>query len=189
MKWIAMIAVSLVWTALAFAEDGNYLLGPLEQAEAANIDARLADLTVAGITLGMSEEEVEKAIRKQRRNHSWARPIASSEIKMDCEERSGARWCAFPEWATAGFRLPIVTRFVADMLVGVFYGAPQGGPVRYDTKRQLAEYAQDIADQIPPTQSDADSMTWQGDNIVVSIDWEDGRMMYIDTSASAQTSE
>ena len=185
MKWIALIAVLAFWTAQVFAEEGNYLLGPLEQAEAATIDVRLAGLTVAGIKLGMSEKEVEKVIRKQRRNDSW-RPIASSDIKMDCEERSGARWCALPKWATAGFKLPVITRFVADSLVGVFYGAPQGGPVRYDTKRQLAEYAQDIADQIPPTQSDTDSMTWQGENIVVSIDWGAGKMMYIDTSAGIE---
>ena len=185
MKWIALIAVLAFWTAQAFAEEGNYLLGPLEQAEAVTIDAQLSSINVYGVALGMSEKEVEKAIRRER-NKDGDIHYRIQKIERECEERHGAKWCVYPDFAVAGVRWPLIARFSGGSLSGVSLEAPEGGSLRSRFKSLLATYASDMAEQIPPTQSDADSMAWQGESIVVSIDWEAGKMMYIDTSAGIE---
>ena len=185
MKWIALIAVLAFWTAQVFAEDGNYLLGPLEPADISTIDVQLLEMNLNGIALGLGEEDVERVIRKQR-NKDGGIHYRLQGIERECEDRDGAKWCVYPDFLLAGYRLPLIARFSGGRLSGVLFEAPEGGPYRYVFQSQLAESAQDMAEQIPPTQSDADGMTWQGESIVVSIDWEAGKMMYIDTSAGIE---
>ena len=184
----AFILLCLLYPSISLGEASNYLLGSPEQAEAPATDAQLSEINLQGITLGMSEEEVETVILKHR-NKDGGIHYRLGKIEKDCQDRSDARWCVFRDFSFAGFTLPLITRFSSSRLVGVFFEAPQGGRLRSSFKNRLATYARDVAEQNPPTQSDADSMTWQGENIVVSIDWEEGKMMYIDTSAAPQTAE
>ena len=72
MKWIALIGVLLVWTAQVFAEDGNYLLGPLENnpAEAVPPEAPSSS-SPAGDASAINVDEWIREIEHMGNTNHW----------------------------------------------------------------------------------------------------------------------
>ena len=187
MKLRLLTAVAaLVASSALSAEQGNYLLGPIEQAPASAIDAHLLTMNIHGIALGLSEEEVERVIRKQRNKNGQVHYRVQKPLK-ECENRSGFIWCVYSDFLVAGFVLPIIVVFSNEVVSAVSFEAPEGSEFGNHFKDTLASYAQEMAETVSPADTTPSGMVWQGDSVSVSIDWEAGKMMYLKTAMARES--
>ena len=184
-KSLIAIAVLLASSALS-AEQGNYLLGPIEQAPASAIDAHLLTMDINGIGLGMSEEEVERVLRRYRNKNGQVHYRFQKPLK-ECENRSGLRWCVYSDFAVAGFILPLLVVFSNETVAAVSFEAPEGGEYGHRLRDMLASYAEEVAQTVPPTDTSPSGMVWQGGSVSVSIDWEAGKMMYLQPTMAPES--
>ena len=176
---IALGVVCLLMASIVVAQRGNNFPVPAKPAQ--TLDEQLLEVTVSGVSLGMTEDEVDAALKAQR-NKDGGVHYRIQEIEKHCEERNSARWCVYPDFNTPEFQLPLVTRFSADRLIGIFFEAPQAGRLRGSLRNFMTTFAKDLAEEISPTKSKATAMVWVGENIVWSIDWGVCKLMYLNAS-------
>jgi len=181
MKWIALIAVSLVWTAQSFAEQSNYLLGPLAELPvepAAKKIEPLGELVLQGVRLGMTMDEAGRLFAD-----NWdCEPLGNAEACTSAfveyqDQRSAPRirsWASGnPKWNIESPTLEsgrvdthyLSLIFFKERVIGI-----QIMPAGFQSEA-VAEWAKEVDASRTPLSVDEEEMVWFENGIQLSVRW------------------
>ena len=182
----SLIAIAaLLASSILSAEQGNYILGPIDDAPieiAVPEIAPLREFNWIDLRLGLTMDEVERILKKR----GWATNKSGwgfSRIAWECKQLVNAKSCTLNLWSDPGrtwakkAKPAYLTILVyEEKVIGIKF-------VEHSYRAELwAEYANGVSDSRPPTSVDEGEVVWQEDGVILSVRWsETPRMLLLDT--------
>ena len=192
MKRLLIAIAALLASSILSAEQGNYILGPIDDAPSETVAPEIVPLREFSwddLRLGLTMDEVERILKKR----GWAtnkKRWGFSRIAWECEQLVNAKSCTLKlgsnpgeTWA-AGKRKPAyltIIVFEEKVIVIQFVDHPYRAEV-------FAEYAHGVSDSRPPASVDEGEMIWQEDGVMLSVRWrERPKIILLDTVKFAES--
>ena len=207
MKRLLIAIAALLASSILSAEQGNYILGPIDDAPSETVAPEIVPLREFSwddLRLGLTMDEVERTLEmrggfasNERRwgfkglNHNCP-DLRLCRISFECEQLVNAKSCTLDlgsnpgeTWA-AGKRKPAyltIIVFEEKVIVIQFVDHPYRAEV-------FAEYAHGVSDSRPPASVDEGEMIWQEDGVMLSVRWrERPKIILLDTVKFAESQQ